>query len=512
MTVRAPHSRTHAPATTHVRRSATLGAVDSSSRDRAAAAAAVVAVLVIGFGLLDSVVWSYLHGLLERVQQPVDLGLDFDPEAYEFREHLHEHLGFTTLVAAALTVAGGLAIAVAWWRAGGDDRRLRLWTFLAGGACLGTLVAALPQLVDVVAREPSDEPVDFAAMYQLAATFSLLSWAGAVGWVHAFARGRRHGGAALGLAAVGGLAVVPFLYVSFVAAGDPLPQWWSERHGPLPAWAWARLLGLGALGAGIALASADDDPSSHARTSQASRGLALARGLVFGRVGLGLLTLGLMLANRLGQRSRSPFEAAPEPGFAVHLVPWVGYASALLGVGIAIGIATVVVQRRSRIGAVLVAAGTIAMVLAAAISLGQTSLLHQIVSADRAHTWGLADHLKTIAYYDGYAYWSGVGGTVTTLVGLVVVARRTKRGASTLRAVRFIAMALLFVAVWTKGQAWLADVGSGFILLIPVVLFGAVWMLLDLTAFLGEVSYALQREAEPPRQDAQADGPKSWSA
>ncbi len=469
-------------------------------------------MLLIGFGLLDTAAWTYVHSLVEQARQGMDTTAAWDFEADEVRERLFEHIGFGGLVSSALGIVGGLAIAVAWWRAGGQDRRLRLWTFVAGGASLGTLVAALPRLVDAVARDGSDEPVDFAALYQLAATFGLVAWAGAVGWVHAFARGRRHGRLALGLAIGGGIELVPLLYTTFVIGDGTPPAWWHDSWAGLAPWAWARLLGALSLGAGIYLAAADDDPASHERITQASRGLSLARALVFGRVGLGLLTMALLLTNRLGQRGHSPFDAPPEPGVAVRLVPWVGYLSAFLGVALAVGLATVVVQRRSRIAAALVGAGAVAMVLAAAVSLGQTSLLHKVVAADGARTWGLADDLKTIAYYDGYAYWAGVGGTIVALVGLVVLAQRTKGGASTLRAARFIALALAFVAIWTKGQEWLADVGSGFILLIPVVLFGAVWMLLDLTAFLGEVSYALQREAEPPREDAEADGPNSWSA
>lgn len=487
--------------------------MEPSSRNRAAAAAALLAVAVIGFGLVDAGLSAYLHELLARLEQPPRLDGDFDGDAYELHERLLEHLRLASLVMAATGIAAGLATAALWWRTGGEDRRLRLFSFLAAGASLGTIAANLPQLIDAAGPSDSGEPPDYRALYQIASTFAVLAWVGAVGWVHAFARQQRRGVIAIGLATAGVLSVLPLLYAVFLVGDGRPPQWWRDPYGPLTLPAWCQLLGTLALGAGIAVAATSDDPDAHDRTRQACGGLALARNLVFARVGLGLLTMGLLLADRLGTGRPQRISSRPDPSMAVELVPWVGYLSVLVGIALTVALATVIVQRRSRIAAALVGAGTLAMFVGAVVSLGHNSLLHQIVSADASDVWNLRDRLEMMALYDPYVYWLGIGGMTTMLVGLIVLAATTKRGASTLRAARFIALALAFVAVWTNGQQWLAEVGSGFILLIPVVLFGAIWMLLDLTAFLGEVSYALQRETQPPREEAaEADGPKSWSA
>ncbi|MCH9688103.1 MAG: hypothetical protein K0V04_42120 [Deltaproteobacteria bacterium] len=296
------------------------------------------------------------------------------------------------------------------------------------------------------------------------------------------------------------LAAAVLLHPAFMSAGNSA-QLWSETVAHVSLYVWTDLLmtvGL-ATAAWLAVRSTDDD-DARALDAVAASGLRWGRTMVWWRAGLAVVTASMMVAGAFAAQkaaSGAMFGGRPmSPGlpWTLQLVPWLGYVEALLGGSMVVGLAAAIVQSRSRLGAGLVAFGTLLLLGSFALAAGLNTILHGAIASGHATNIAsqMLEHRELTQALDTSMRGMGLTGLACVLFGLLAIAGVIGHPPAK-RAIRFMVICGLFAAVATFGLKMLAGLGMGLLLLVPIVLGTAVWALMDLTTFLALTADALDR-------------------
>lgn len=407
---------------------------------------------------------------------------------------VHDRLHLANLTTTWLVLATSPAFVVAWVRAGGAERHLRPWAWLAAIATVVALAPWVENVADTIRPAVATEPPMMLGGWTLGGSACAVAVGAALGWVHAFTKGAPGRRIAIGLTAAGMLTALPVLVNVFVFAGGVAPSWWTTPWGPLLPGTWLRAAGTLALAAGLWRAASPAAADEGASARLAAAGLRLARIVVFSRVAAAVLGVVLAIYAALEARSVDPMSASRrDRSFIVELVPWLGYLEGVLAMALVVAIGTACLQRRSRLAAALVGVSVLLGLVASSGSLAFATLVHEVIAGTEHHGFGWALH--DLQDLDPILRWIGLASIVIALAGLCVLADALKRPAAITRALRFMALAIAFVLAWLHGRDFMTSIDSVGILLVPVMLFALVWMLLDLTTAFAEVAEGL--EAEP---------------
>ena len=460
--------------------------------------------LIVGFALVDLATNAWFIALVERIQQLDDLdALPVDgADPYELREQAFRWLGLAGGASLGTALFGGWAVALtlvaAAWAA---SRRVPVAIAALGFAA--STCSSLRMLAFQL-QEPPHEPGSLSSWYQVAAAGHVVATGAVAALVLSRTRGRPRRSLALAGVAVAALSELPRLYGSFLGPDGTPPSWWSEPVLGLRLPGWASLLGALGLGVALWLASrpTDDQASDEAACfdTTAARGLRLARAAVWWRVALAVGSAALAIAGTMAMRraQQAAFfgggTGSTSAPWTLKAAPWLGYVEIGLGVLMVVGLSAVVVQRRSRAAAVLGGLGALALLATSMGSFALNQVLHEsVIRVDSLYGFDLRRYAELTVELDPLLRGSGLLGLGCTLGGLLLLVR-VIGGASPVRAIRFLTLAGLLTAGWLYGREGLDALGSGVLLLAPVVLGVAIWMLLDLTTFLREVAEALDGE------------------
>lgn len=462
--------------------------------------------LLLGFGVLGLLADVSFMALIERAQAT---GESFDPDAYERREQAYRLLDIMSMANLCALVLGSWSVAIAFAFVVAGAPRLRVLAGLTAIAYAASSAYWLRWVTFELAGETTNDPAAFEGWLLTSEVGQLAATAGAAAIVVLRTRSARRRNPAFAGAAVGLAAALLRLLVVPLTDGEPPSSWWIEPVLGLRTSAWVLLAGTVGLGVALWLAA---DPDGHAPPRRfdvaAARALRLARAVVWWRLLLALGSVVLLIAAasaaRRAQHSAMIGGSAPPPStWMIELAPWLGLVELSLGVLMIVAIGATVLQQRSRLAAALTGAGALVLL---AVALGSYALDMALFEAARGNLpgfgWGGSD-VRTIAELAAETQptvrWLGILGLGTTLGGLVVLARITGRG-SPLRALRMLAIAIVITAGWLHGREALDDLGMFVLLLAPLILGAAVWMLLDLVTFLREVADGL--DPEPPASGA----------
>ncbi|MCA9704287.1 MAG: hypothetical protein KDK70_00360 [Myxococcales bacterium] len=458
----------------------------------------LIGVMVLGLALVGLLLNVGLDAVSKDIERELELGL-LDSEGFVRR------LRLLSLASLGHDVVGdGIIVLLLLGAARGRPGRSRLAVGLAVAGKLLTMVA----LGRVFAENVAPQPAGFDSLHPwlLAAGLGRLSFAAAVaGLVLGFARvpSRRPG--ALGAAGAGLLATL-LLLLPALGVGGP---WWQERIAHVSVPVWIDL--LGSLGVATALwLATHPDGDAEAFDRAVAWGLRKARVLVGLRVGLVLAVVFLALTGAITLRrtaSLSLFAVGSTSHglpWTLTIAPWLTYVEVAVGGLLVTALAAGALQRRSVTGAVLAALGALVLWVGVAASVGLGGLLHAAI-----HSGGLGGVGSALRHYatltqqlDPTLRGLGLVGLAGVLLGLMAVARTTGHPWPPRRAIRLLGLATAFTAAWLFGREALAELGTGLLLVLPVVLGAAVWALLDLTTFLGEVADGL--EGRPAAADDQS--------
>jgi hypothetical protein len=458
--------------------------------------------LLLGFGILALVADVSFMALIERAQQTQD---SFDPDAYERREQAYRLLDIMSTANLCGLLVGGWSVAIAFAAFAASAPRLRALAGLTALAYAASSAYWLRWLILELSGEHIDDPNAFEAWLLTSEIGQLAATAGAAAILVLRTRSARRRNPALAGAAVG-LAVALVRLLVPLTSGEQMPSWWLEPLLGLRTSGWVLLAGTLGLGTALWLAADPDGDAPRRRfDAVAARALRLARAVVWWRLVLALGSVVLVIAAASAARRAQHSlmiggSAPPQSTWIVELVPWLGLVELGLGVLMIVALGATVLQQRSRLAAALVAAGTLVLL---AVAFGSYALDMALFEAARGNMpgvgWGGTDartYTELAAETQPTFRWLGLLGLGTTLGGLVVLARITGHGSPT-RAVRLLVIAIVITAGWLHGREALEDLGMIVLLLAPLLLGAAVWMLLDLVTFLREVAEGLDAESPP---------------
>jgi hypothetical protein len=488
--------------------------VQQADRSREIALVRLTGALVVGFAIIRLGVFAWSNWLFEAASAETGEHGGFDD--YERRNELFSLLDVSNTINLGAQIAGAAALAMVTAMLAWRSRRLRV---PAGLAALGyaTMVATWLRVFSSRFFEPTNDPSSAALWGRLGATGEIAAWLATMGIVVIMVRAlpdARRRKIVLGCVALGAFVIALHAWDRFLPGDAGTLSWWATRVPLLGVRISTLLSFIGSLGVGLgswlsAVPRSEDEANGLDRA--AARGLELARAAVWWRAGLGVLSvvlvvLGMMAMQRAQQAALFGGPSSSVTPWTLAAAPWLSYLEIGLGLLLAVGLGACVLQRRSTRAAVLVGVGAIAILSATIGSFGLAVTLHDALRSleggRQVFGWSLSDdggfdrHAKLTLALDPMLRWIGLGGTACTLAGLAAVLRDTT-GASPKRAVRFLIVAGVLTIGWLHGRDALAHLGAGVLLLIPVVLGAAIWMLLDLTTFLGEVAEALAPRPEP---------------
>lgn len=465
--------------------------------------------LLIGFALVELAEQATVAMLLARAKQAelaISSGsIDISFEAFERRDEAYHLLDLSSTSNLGTAIAGGwctaLVLVVAAWRA----TRPRALVGLAALAFASSTSYAL----HLFARRFFSEGPPVEPSHAWHATYVVADLV-AVGLGTALvvlrSRGLPRRNVALACVLVAAAAALLRFGVSPLAYGGEPPSWWRAPVLGLGLFSWTGLVVAVGLGAGLWLATSPTSDAHHRSFDRAAaRGLRWARTAVWWRVGLAVGGAAFLLFGAAAQRRAQQqaifvggSDSTPSSSsWMLDLASWLGLAEIALGMLLVVGLGATVLQRRSLLAAMLTGIGALILLAGAMGSLALDRAVHDALQSNTMGTiWGggdVRDQARLALEHESTIRVLGLLGLGTTLAGLVVLARTL--GRTPKRAVRFFLLALLFAAVWQWGREPLAELGMVLLLLAPVVLAAAVWMLLDLVTFLGEVAEALEAEA-----------------
>lgn len=463
---------------------ATLALVTDDAAHRALPWIRLAGAIALGFCIVDVASSVWFGRLLTRVMHDLRAS------------RLLDAVGSAGL---GITIAWGWSIAVTLCMVARHSPRLRL---PAGLAALGLLMSTASSLA-VLAAHFQEGPGAFEGLtgwFQATAIGCAVAWGALLALVLVHTRDRPRRGLVLACMAVGATWAFVRLYGTFVVSSESPPSWWFEPVlGPTVA-TWLSLAGSLGLSLGVWLAAAPTPSDAPRFDALAAAGLRTARAALWWRVGLAVGAVVLSIAGLMAvqRASRSAFlggGSSSSTPWTLKLAPWIGHVEVVLGVLMVLGLLAAVLQRRSAVAAALAGVGGVLLVAATMGSFALNERLHVAVHQMSSSHGGFGGHelqryAELTAELDPTLRWLGLAGMVSVLAGLIVLARRIGLATPT-RAYRFLALAALFTLGWLYGREALAELGTGVLLLAPVALGAAIWMLLDLTTFLGEVAQRL---------------------
>lgn len=479
---------------------ATLALVTDDAARRAVPWIRLAGAIALVLCIVDVASSVWVGRLLTRVMHdPLAIEAAFEAgiDPFEGQERDRLLLDAIGLAGLGITIAWGWSIAVTLCMVARHSLRLRL---PAGLAALGLLMSTVSSLA-VLAEHFRDGPDAFAGLtgwYQAAAIGCAVAWGALLALVLVHTRERPRRGLALACMVVGATWTLVHLYGTFIVSRESPPSWWFEPVlGPTVA-TWLSLVGSLGLSLGVWLAAAPTPNDAPRFDALAAAGLRTARAALWWRVGLAVGAVVLSIAGLMAvqRANRSAFlGGGSSTPWTLKLAPWIGYVEVVLGVLMVLGLLAAVLQRRSAVAAALAGVGSVLLVAATMGSFALNARLHVAVHQASSSHGGfggseLRRYAELTAEIDPTLRWLGLAGMVLVLAGLVVLARRVGLATPT-RAYRFLALAALFTLAWLYGREALAELGTGVLLLAPVALGAAIWMLLDLTTFLGEVAQRL---------------------
>jgi hypothetical protein len=465
--------------------------------------------ILLGFLVAELAIDISFATLFEHVQAAdrAESFIDF-----ERRDRAYRLLDLTSTASLCAVLFVGWCMAAVLAGIARSAPRLRPLAALGALAFVGSTVYWLGFLVLGFAGGPNEAQLASLDSWRHAAELALLvAWGSTAALVLLRTRGGPRFTPALVGAGVALAASLTHLFVSPLVSGEHPPSWWTEPVLGLSGASWVHATGAVGLGLGLWVAADPTrDVPDRRFDAAAARALRLARTVVWWRLGIAVgvvvLTIAATAAARKAQQHAmfgTGSGGSSDFSWMLELAPWLGMLELALAVLMIVALGTVVLQRRSRLATALVGVGTVLLLLVTLVSYSLDVRLYEALLGNfPGFGWGGGDvreYVELAAEMQPTLRWLGLLGMGTTLAGLVVLVRTIGRG-SPKRAIRMLVIATSFTAAWLHGREVLGELGMTLLLLAPLILGAAVWMLLDLVTFLREVADGL--DPEPPASGA----------